>query len=394
MKILMVLDANDGRGMYRHGYILAKELAILKHKVSIVYIDPEESVSHEDNVKVYKICGFIQKFGFLYAQSNVRHHAPVPDGVVVKKLEGIIEAEQPDLIHVHGWVLYSVAKLKSKFKVPLITTLHDYGYFCPTKTLLRDNRHLCEQHSLNGCLNCGKKFYGVAKDLLTLYGVRTHHNLLNSSVDKYIAVSSYVKQRYVSAGFPEEKITVIPNFYNPAEMAQGTNDHVNELPEDFILYVGEFTPFKGVDILAEAFSGIKTKTKLVLMGRPKYAGLRKDNIIVFENPPRKLVVTAFKKCRFVVIPSIWADPCPTVAFEAMACGKAIVASNIGGLQDIVKNNKTGILVEPGDKGKLADVIELSLNKGDYSEKFINNFFKKHFSLKKVVASINDYYQLA
>jgi glycosyltransferase involved in cell wall biosynthesis len=58
----------------------------------------------------------------------------------------------------------------------------------------------------------------------------------------------------------------------------------------------------------------------------------------------------------VVVPSVWADPCPTVALEAMAWGTPVVGSALGGLTDIVDNGVTGLLVPPGDAGALAGAI--------------------------------------
>lgn len=396
MRILMVLDANDGRGMFRHGYILAKELAKIGHKVTIAYIDSKDSITEEDSIKVYRIAGFIQKFGFLYSQSNIRHHAPVPDRLIVEKLKKIIQKEQPEIIHVHGWVLYSVAFLKQYLSIPVVATLHDYGYFCPTKTLLRNNENICEgNYTLSSCLSCDRIHYGVPKGILTLYGVRKYAQLLKSSVDKYIAVSSYVKQRYVDAGFPEEHIEVIPNFYDSSEIDKVNNELNNELPGDFVLYVGEFTSFKGVNVLLKVFKNLDTNTKLVLIGRPKCPGLQSEKTLVFENPPRSLVIEAYKKCKFVVIPSIWAEPCPTVAFEAMASGKAVVASNIGGLKDIVIHGETGLLMPPGSVDSLAKAIKQLLDNFFLAKEMGQNGrkrFQDKFCIEKVTKKIEEMYK--
>lgn len=394
MRVLMVLDANDGRGMFRHGYILAKELAQKGNDVTIAYIDPEDGISLEDGVPVHRISGITQKMGFLYAQQNVRHHPPMPDRLVIKKLFKIVEEFRPDVIHVHGWVLYSVACLKKHTNIPIAATLHDYGFFCPTKTLLNNNR-ICESNSIIECLKCGKKHYGYSKDVLTVYGVNRYEKMLKSSVDLYIAVSTYVKERYVKAGFQNNTIEAIPNFYNTEEIEKYKVSTSDRLPDDFVLYVGEFTQFKGVEILLTAYKNINAKTKLVLIGKPYYAGLQGKNVIVLENPPRNVVVEAFKKCKFVVIPSIWADPCPTVAFEAMACNKAIVASKAGGLTDIVIEKGTGFLVPPGCPDSLSSAISTLLNNIGLAQKMGALGYSsllKNFSLSAVVPYIADSYK--
>jgi glycosyltransferase involved in cell wall biosynthesis len=61
---------------------------------------------------------------------------------------------------------------------------------------------------------------------------------------------------------------------------------------------------------------------------------------------------AWRRCTFGLIPSLCLDACPTVAMEAMAMGKPIIASDTGGLADIVVDGETGLLVPAGDAGAL------------------------------------------
>jgi glycosyltransferase involved in cell wall biosynthesis len=64
---------------------------------------------------------------------------------------------------------------------------------------------------------------------------------------------------------------------------------------------------------------------------------------------------------FALVPSIWPDPCPTTAMEAMAMGKAVIGSRIGGLVDIVRENETGLLVPPADVCALKEAMQCLLN---------------------------------
>ena len=63
-------------------------------------------------------------------------------------------------------------------------------------------------------------------------------------------------------------------------------------------------------------------------------------------------------------PSIWPDPCPTVAMEAMATGRPVIASRIGGLIDMVSHEATGLLVSPGDVTALRLAMERLINAPD------------------------------
>jgi glycosyltransferase involved in cell wall biosynthesis len=395
----MVLDANDGRGMFRHGYVLAQELSKKGHDIVVAYIDQNEGVTEEDGVKVYKFAGYVQHATFLYSHSSIRHHGPMPDGMAIRKLDKIISDEKPDLIHVHGWVLYSVASLRKSTDVPIVATLHDYGYFCPTKILLRNNEIVCNECSSIRCLKCGCKYYGPFKGLLTYFGVNRYFRLLKSDVDQFIAVSSYVKQRYVAAGFLDDKVTLIPNFHrfdeNELEIRDGDVTAL-QLPDKFILFVGALSHAKGVNVLIDAYEKLHTDVKLVLIGlkQSDFTYKLDKNIVVLENQPHDMVMKAWQRCLFGVVPSIWPEPCPTVAFEAMSCRKALVASGVGGLQDIVVHGVTGYLYPPFDEQALMKyMIKLIENRTLAEEMGLNGYKKLNdcFRVERVVNNIQSVY---
>jgi glycosyltransferase involved in cell wall biosynthesis len=375
--------------MFRHGYNLAQELAKIGHHVVIAHIDQNESVTEEGGVKVYKFSGFLQHAAFLYAQSGIRHHGPMPDGMAIKKLAKIIDTEKPDLIHVHGWVLYSVASLRKSTGIPVVATLHDYGYFCPNKLLLRDNQKLCKSSSWITCLKCSSIYYGPVKGPMASIGVTRYGRLLKSNVDHFIAVSSYVQQRYIAAGFPEDKITIVPHFYRIEGKRSGSTIPEFLLPDHFILYVGTLSNAKGVNLLIEAYQKLQTSVKLILIGarEPGFTYQMNENIVVLENQPHDIVMHAWAKCLFGVIPSICAETFGMVALEAMACSKSIIASAIGGLKDIVIHEETGLLVKPGDQDALAAAMQKLLNNPMLSKTMGNNghdrLTKEYLSVKIV-----------
>ncbi|MDD5573542.1 MAG: glycosyltransferase family 4 protein, partial [Candidatus Hydrothermia bacterium] len=75
------------------------------------------------------------------------------------------------------------------------------------------------------------------------------------------------------------------------------------------------------------------------------------------------VIKYIQKSKFLIVPSIWYETFGLVAVEAYACGKAVVASKIGALEELVQDGKTGLLFEPGNPYDLAKKIEW-LNKND------------------------------
>jgi glycosyltransferase involved in cell wall biosynthesis len=69
---------------------------------------------------------------------------------------------------------------------------------------------------------------------------------------------------------------------------------------------------------------------------------------MFNKWPHGAVMEAWQRCLFGLMPSTWGEPCATVAFEAMAAGRAVIASDIGGFPDMVVHEGTGLLVKPND----------------------------------------------
>jgi glycosyltransferase involved in cell wall biosynthesis len=62
-----------------------------------------------------------------------------------------------------------------------------------------------------------------------------------------------------------------------------------------------------------------------------------------------------------VVPSVWPEPFGQVALEAMACGRAVIASNIGGLRDVVVDGETGVMVPPGDITALREALRMLMS---------------------------------
>ena len=134
----------------------------------------------------------------------------------------------------------------------------------------------------------------------------------------------------------------------------------------YILSVANFKHYKGQDILIMAFKDIAEKYKnidLILVGDGKmkencqqFAGLLKlqDKVIFMGRiSDRKKIAELFNGCEFFVLPSRY-ETFGIVNLEAMAAGKAILATNTGGVPEFVKNGINGILVNPKEDKTLTE----------------------------------------
>lgn len=398
MKILMLSDFYPPviGGLERHVQSLSEGLSKRGHRVTVCTIKTNHSSSFEEQngIKIKRLDGFFQRIPFLFRDRRKKYHPPIQDWLITKKLKELIAETKPDIIHAHGWILYSVLPLKEKYGVPLIATLHDYGFICPKRSITKTDRICNEPFTIN-CISCGLDQYNFLKSFFAYWGNKLNKYLLKR-VDKFIAVSQYVKETYLRyLGLNEKKIVVIPNFYRIEEDFKSKENVM--LPEDFVLFVGVLIPRKGVDLLIKAYNTIKTKTKLVIIGaeHPAYSYESSGNVIVMKNVPHEAVMKACAACKFLVIPGTSPEACPTVAMEAMNFKKAIVASDVGGLREMVIDGVTGILTSPGNTEELANAIRFLLSNPEKAKKMGEKGYDlvtKRFSLNSVLPKIERLYE--
>jgi glycosyltransferase involved in cell wall biosynthesis len=180
-------------------------------------------------------------------------------------------------------------------------------------------------------------------------------------VDRYIAVSAPVAKACASlTSLDQTPIQVIPPFLSDFSLNTIPGDRPAFLPPtgDFVMFAGALGPHKGVDILLRAWAGFDPSVPLVLLGlpRPDTPLHFPEGVVVVENVPHDEVMRAWAHCAVAVVPSLWPDPCPVVTLEAMAAGRPVIASAVGGLPDLVLDGTTGVLVPPGDPQRLRESI--------------------------------------
>lgn len=216
-----------------------------------------------------------------------------------------------------------------------------------------------------------------------------------SQVNKIIAASKNVQDSLIRAGLPPYKIEMIPpgidtKIYNPSLSSHGMRKSLGiGLNQPLLLYVGNLTKIKGIDILIEALNCIIKQfpdMKLLMalnMPLTKYKeedtsklcsietfeikkkiksyGLN-DNIIplgIVKNMPQVMAASDVFITPF--LNTVGVVDYPTSLLEAMAVGKPVIATRVGGIPEIIKHQKNGILVEPNNVDELVDAILYMLN---------------------------------
>jgi glycosyltransferase involved in cell wall biosynthesis len=288
-----------------------------------------------------------------------------------KKLEKLIKETSPDIAHLHNidyQLSGAVINVLKKYNIPIIQTLHDYKLICPNKKLFSKNE-ICERCSRGRYYNCVLRKCAknsLAKSFLAMSEQYWFNKILKSyaKVDLFIAPSGFIKKTMVRFGRPEKKIKVVYNFISlpisPLIKRERSNKENN-----YLLYFGRLTKEKGIKVLLEAMKKIKTDIKLKIAGAgEEYENLKFKILDLKLNDKVELLGPKYgeelqkliKNAKAVIIPSLWHENMPMSLLEAMAAGKAVIASRIGGMPEIIKDGENGFLFRPGDSSDLVRKI--------------------------------------
>lgn len=181
-------------------------------------------------------------------------------------------------------------------------------------------------------------------------------------VNGWIAVSNFVRERFVEAGVPREKTHVLAYPFVPTV---GPPPHAKR---EHFLFLGRLTVVKGVHVLLRAWEIVRAKLgsaapKLVIGGEGelekivrKAADSSLGTIAYVGNVSGEKKENLIAGAAAMIVPSVWWDPYPTVVYEAYDRACPVLAARSGGLPESVTHDRTGLLHQPGDAEALAEHV--------------------------------------
>ncbi|TAK78046.1 MAG: glycosyltransferase family 1 protein [Aquabacterium sp.] len=167
--------------------------------------------------------------------------------------------------------------------------------------------------------------------------------------DAVICISRHDFDSGLRAGIAARRMVIV---MNGVADAPGQDVADEPWPNDGlrILFVGRLDRQKGVDVLYEALRRLGPRASALVVGSAVVAGERgataPDNVRVLGWLPRERIDAYYRAAQVLVVPSRW-EGFGLVALEAMRAGRAVIASHVGGLPEVVEDGVTGLLFEPG-----------------------------------------------
>jgi glycosyltransferase involved in cell wall biosynthesis len=229
-----------------------------------------------------------------------------------------------------------------------------------------------------------------------------------AEADQIITVSRFNADKLLSLGVPSNKLHVIPNgcdkkLFKPIHMYTVRRELGLPLNKKILLSVGNLLDIKGHMYLIHAMQFVLKKRKdviLVIVGsgvlrenlERKARGIGLNDKIMFVGGKEHSEIPAWMNaCDLFVLPSL-REGFPTVIPEAMACGKPVIASNVGGIPEAISSDELGILVPPKDPESLSWAIIDGLNRKWDSNAILD--YSKKYSWSELVKQILLVYQKA
>jgi glycosyltransferase involved in cell wall biosynthesis len=274
----------------------------------------------------------------------------------------------PDIIHsigVRSFQSFMAAMVSKKENIPLI--ISDQGGLTTHPDL--DN------------VNIIKKFLFKLQEPMIKYIV--------NQATKISVANEYEKKIFETYCDPS-KITIIRNGIDLEIQNKSISNFKKKynIQNSFILFLGRFHTVKGIDILLKSIQLIQndssfSNTQLVIMGVDfgfEYKMLKMieelkitEKVIVIKNPPRLDVLTAYKECEFLVLPSRW-ELSPLTPLEGFAFKKTVVSTTSHGIPYTITHKENGLLVKSENYNEFAEAIIYLLKNKDKRDEFGLNGF--------------------
>lgn len=285
-----------------------------------------------------------------------------------QNLERLLNDVKIDFVHInviHHYITPTILKIIKKRNIPLIWTLHEYTPICPESTFISHGQ-ICERCYGGAFYNCithtCKKGSVAASTVAALENYV--HQYLNyySYVDFYVCPSVFLYKKFKQFNFFSDKLVQLYHGYNYSDINLALQSPV-DTNEKYIVFVGRLEKIKGAHTVLKAMQSCPHIALKIVGTGTQEAELKEfalqNNLtnITFEGKKNRAdTLQLIRNSVFLICASEWYEVLGFTVVEAMALGKPVIGSDIGAIPEMVINNFSGMLFEPGNYVQLANLI--------------------------------------
>jgi len=394
---------------------LGRALTRLGHEIGFIAFD--STASFEDRtikVSPEEYAGnpvWRAQFAFSKRPKTAFDSAYDPEmGEIVKK---ILLNEKPDLFIILNFYILSLASVEvaKALDIPVVHIATDFVPVCRRATFIRWNGESCQVgESIKSCSECfvshrlpGRIASSVLnrlvpeETLIHLAENRTQYkfphplsvlkpyweqvattaqrleilNPLRPMIDLVLTPTQFTSEMFLANGFNPDQVHLLPfavEKNNPLE-------RVPKTPSSFtrFLFIGRLQPYKGAHVLVEAFNKLQNPQRAMLTiygkqdGHESYydqlmSAIASNKQVHFAGsiPPSELG-NAFANADYFILPSTWHENNPLILLDALQSNTPVIASDIGGVRDVIKDNVNGFLFPMGDVDALQKLLQHAID---------------------------------
>ena len=366
-----IYDPYDLGGTEVYVKTLTKAIKEKGHDVFVITTCPlrrgRRSIISEtvDEIKVYRFYPLNVYWGYRAQEKSwflkpLWHLVEQWNPHVYFTVQNILAEESPEVVHIHnlGGFSNSIFWACKKSGRKVVYTLHDYISVCPKSILLRTNFELCQQSRLP----C--RVYQMIKhwSLSTRVDLFVSPSLFNAELHREHEIAKNGRYVVVPPGIATTSMDLGGRI--PLEHTRSQDNYLD------VLYLGQVVRHKGLALLAEAFKMVnRDDLRLHIAGNGDYAEqLRRElsnwsNVHFYGYVSGEAKADLLARSDAFVLPSICYDNAPLAIPEAYRYGLPVIGSRIGGIPEMIQENKTGFLFNSGDVSGLVSLLRsISLEK--------------------------------
>lgn len=323
------------------------------HQVVVITLGPVKEVEKKGNVTIYRL-NPKNIFSYLNAQKHsalarlLWHVFDIWNIDSARSVQTILQQEKPDVVHTHNFmgIGFLIPRVIHKLKIPHVHTVHDVQLVEPSGIILKEKENSWRY-----------------RGFMTQWYAKIMQHLLGSP-HVVISPSQFLLQFYEKWGFFKNSQRVVlrnPVMLDVADIVKKENEMFR------FLYLGQIETHKGVLFLVEAFQTFAKK-----MNRPcelhvvgtgsKLEALHhlvgsEENIKIHGRLEHSELSAVFETIDITVVPSLCYENSPTVIFESFSYKTPVLASNIEGIAELIKEGENGFTFVAGNETSLTEKLQ-------------------------------------